>query len=151
MGAVYGAGTQPAGWTAPAAYYPLTQKPPYVVFPDSVTGASDTGRYIDPSTRRFVYTQSGDPQGMPTVAQLVLIAWGTISLSAAVPTFDSNWQNQVQMLYVNAAKGILAAKLMQILSFTLTRFGRNGLKVVIKWKDLTTSIENTYSPTATGS
>jgi len=68
-----------------------------------------------------------------------------------VPTFDSNWQNQVQMLYVNAAKGILAAKLMQILSFTLTRFGRNGLKVVIKWKDLTTSIENTYSPTATGS
>ena len=150
MGTVYGAGSQPAGWTAPAAYYPLAQKPPYVVFPDSVTGVSDTGRYIDPGSKRFVYTPNGDPQGMGTVAQLVLIAWGSISISASVPTFDSNWQNQVQMLYVNAAKGILAAKLMQILSFTLTRFGRNGLKVVIKWRDLTASIENTFN-TTTGS
>ena len=69
----YGAGNQPAGWSPPSAYYPIQSSSPYVVYPDPNSGISDSGRLIDQKTRQFVYTSSGDPQGMPSVAQCLLI------------------------------------------------------------------------------
>ena len=141
----YGAGSQPAGWTPPSAYYPIPAQSPYVVYQDPVTGLSDSGRLIDQGTRQFVYTAAGDTEGMPTVAQCLLIAWGTLKPLAAVPTFVSGWENRVQSLYLNAARFLITNKLMSIVTFQTTRFGPNGVKVNIKWKDLTTGIEYPYT------
>jgi hypothetical protein len=145
VGIPYGAGNQPAGWTPPSAYYPIPSQVPYVVFPDPTSGLADTGRLIDQGTRQFVYTAAGDAQGMPSVAQCLLIAWGTIKLQATIPTFVAGWENRVQSLYLNAARFLLANKLMSIVSFQTTRFGNNGVKVNIKWRDLTTGIEYPYT------
>ena len=141
----YGVGNQPAGWSPPSAYYPIQSSSPYVVYPDPNSGISDSGRLIDQKTRQFVYTSSGDPQGMPSVAQCLLIAWGTIKPEGAVPTFVAGWDSQVRSLYLNAARYLISNKLMSIVSFQTTRFGSNGVKVNIKWKDLTTGIEYPYT------
>jgi hypothetical protein len=144
----YGAGNQPAGWTPPSAYYAIPDQVPYVVYQDPFTGLADSGRLIDPRTKQFVYTAAGDTQGMPTVNQCVLIAWGTLKLQASVPTFVVGWENRIRSLYLNAARFLITNKLMSIVSFQTTRFGSNGVKVNIKWKDLTSGIE--YPFTVTG-
>jgi hypothetical protein len=145
----YGAGNQNAGWTPAGAYYPVSAPPTYVPFPDPSTGLADSGRLIDQGTRQFVYDANGDPQGMGTVDQCVQIAWGTIQLQALVPTFSGGWEQQVQSVYTSAVQSLLSntPPLLAIVSFTLTRFGQNGLTVAIKWKDLTTNVESTFKNT----
>ena len=145
MGQVYGAGNQPAGWTPPSAYYPVPSQSPYVVYQDPFTGQADSGRLIDPGTRQFVYTAAGDTEGMGTVPQCVLIAWGTLKLQASVPVFFVGWENRVRSLYLDAARYLITNKLVSIVSFQTTRFGSNGVKVDIKWKDLTTGVEYPYT------
>jgi hypothetical protein len=140
----YGAGGQPAGWTPPSAYYPVSPALPYVVYQDPQTGLADSGRLIDQGTRRFVFTSAGNTQGMSSVAQCVLIAWGTLNLLPAVPTFSGGWQNKVQSMYASAVRYLTQNKLMAILSYSFTRYGANGVKVVIQWRDLTTGLENTF-------
>lgn len=152
MNKPYGAGSQPAGWTPAGVYTPVASPSgPYVPFPDPETGLADTGRLIDTGTRQFVYAASGDPQGMPTVAQLVLIAWGTIKLQKQIETFADGWQQQVQSIYTSAVQSLLSNKppLMAITSFQMTRFGQSaqtGLSLVIKWTDLTTNTDFTFKP-----
>ena len=146
MGLPYGAGNQPAGWTPPSAYYPVPQQAPYVVYQDPSSGQADTGRLIDQATRQFVYTSAGNTQGMSSVQQCVLIAWGTLTIGVtAAGTFNGGWQNQVQSLFVNSVRYLVSNKLMSITQFQVARFGTNGVKVTIKWRDLTTDQEYPFT------
>ena len=145
-----GAGNQPAGWSPAAAYYPVPPTPAYVPFPDPQTGQADTGRLIDPKTRQFVYQTNSngyaDAQGMGTVPQLVMIAWGRIDVRSKVKLIGTGYQKQIQDLYTSAVSQFVNAKLMAIVSLDSVRFGTNGVKTTIRWRDLTTNIEHTFTP-----
>lgn len=141
-----GAGVQGAGTTAAGGYYPLPPNGDTIVYPDPSTGIPQTGRRIDPRTHSISQTAGGSAYGMSTMQQLVEIAWGTIDATKFPKTFDSSYAQQVTSLYEGAVQTWINQRMMRIDAFVLTRFGSNGLKVEIRWSDLTSGTSHSFIP-----
>jgi hypothetical protein len=139
-----GGGNQPAGTSFAGGYIPQPAAPGPTVLPSPTTGLPQTGRLINPKTRRFVYTSDGRAEGMGTVPQLVLIAWSTLDFSD-VPVLGAGYENQIRSKYLAAVRSFQT--LLQITSFSVQRVpGSNAVAVSIGWRDLTTQLDYVYPP-----
>ena len=151
-----GAGGAPAGTSAAGYGVPDSGTVNInVPLPSPITGASLTGRLIDPVTKDYVYTADGRAQGQATVPQLVLLALSTVLGSSAIPTLGQtfsqiqekgpNFKAQLTSAVQNALAAVIKAKQVQLLSVDVQEPPSNpdaGIAIV-KWKDLTTGVVQT--------
>lgn len=142
-----GAGSQPAGVTPASGFITQPAVRSSVVYPKPSTGEPQSGRLLDPKTRSFASTDDGRFAGMSSVEQCVLIAWSTFDYSSIGP-LDAGYPNRARDAYLGAVRFLLDSRLMEVVDFQMKRFGSSGLRVVIRWRDLTTNVSNVFeSPT----
>jgi hypothetical protein len=123
------------------------------VFRDLATGASLTGRYIDPKTRQYVYDQYGRALGQSTVPQLVQLALTTKLGSSTVSTLgqrfgeldviDESFDGRARAFVDQALADLVSKNLVEVLSVDIDRVAVSGERIHVRWKDLTTDLEHT--------
>lgn len=155
-----GAGAAPAG--SSSAGYGVPDSATVgnaTLLPDLRTGMSQTGRYIDPTTKSYVFTADGRLRGLGTVAQLMQLAMSQVRGSSCVPddgqTFGTireknfDFRNRIAAAVASATAKITKQGLVQVISVDLvepTAKPDAGVATVA-WRDLTT---NTFDRTTIG-
>ena len=148
-----GAGIAPAG-SAPAGFGSpdVAQVPSKVIWPDPVTGLSQTAAKLDARTGQPTFDALGRRQGMSGIQQMVLLRAKTIrgssvianlGLQAASGVIGPNTQRQLADAFAVAMADIVAQKLIKILSVTVDQFSQSGEYVIFRWQDLTTADPST--------
>lgn len=130
---LFPAGRFPAGFGQPETAPP----PPTAALPDTSTGLSLTGRFINQQTKDYVFLPDGRLQGMQTVQQLVLLAINNIDLSTILekgPNFQRNLASRVQA----ALSDLISRGLVQLLQVVVTQPGPDSGLATAYWRDLTT-------------
>lgn len=153
-GPILGAGNAPAG-TAPAGMgTPASGNGTGLVpFAALQTGAPMGSRLIDQATKRYVIGADGRMRGMNNIAQMVQIAVTTtlnsssvrglgIDLSSA-QTLDAGTTNAMNAIYRSALADLINRNLIELLSVDVTPFPTSGAYVLVKWRDLSTGLEQT--------
>jgi hypothetical protein len=122
---------------------------------DSFNAAQWNARKIDPKTGQYVLAANGRWQGMSGVAQRVLLAVKTTRDKAALKDFGNpisriqkNGTNVVKQLtdaYTQALKQLTDTKTISVLDITVSPFASSGEYVIVRWRDLTTGLEQTTS------
>jgi hypothetical protein len=141
-------GVGPYGYGTPAT----APVPGGGVLRDEKTGATLTGRRIDPRTRQYVFDEYGRILGMPTVPQLMHLALHTEKGSSVladlghelrdIETIGADYEHRVETTLAEALSDLVQRGLIRIDKVTTTRFGATGLYTVLSWTDLTTSQEH---------
>lgn len=129
---LFPAGLFPGGYGAPATVAATPASP----LPDPSTGLSLTGRFINPQTNDFVMQADGRLQGMPTVAQLVLIAIKDIDLSP-LSEKGKNFKQALASLVSGALSQLVAQKLVRIKQVTVLEPTKDSGFANVDWIDLT--------------
>lgn len=99
------------------------------------TGKQFGGRYIDPSTRDFVFDSNGRLTGMPNVTQLVLLAIGGIKFD--ILNIGSDTAQIMSDKLTTALNPIVTKNLLKIQKIDVMIQG-SKIKTTLAWKDLTT-------------
>jgi hypothetical protein len=148
---LYPAGVSPAGYGVPDSAAVPNNAP----LPGQTTGLPQTGRYIDPVTKDYVFTTDGRLQGLATVPQLVQLALTTILGSAAVTnvgqTFTlvqekgAGFAQQMRAKVTSALSDLVKRNLVQIKSIAVDepQSSPDAGIVRVRWIDLTTGVEQT--------
>ena len=144
-----GAGLSPAGLGPagmPVAGQAVASQ--LVPFPDPQTGLAQTGPWVDPRAKDYVYNSSGQKQGRPTVSSLVQTALTTAFNSSAVKGLGldlsnlqdqgPNFQRQLATVLANALKPLVTAGLVQVVKVVVGQglLPDAGLGTLV-WRDLT--------------
>ncbi len=150
-----GAGSCPVG--SSAAGYGVPDKafaPNNAVLPGIRTGLPQSGRFIDPTTKSYVFLTDGRLKGVSTVPQLMQIALTTVSGSSAVAGLGqsfttiaekgSDYQRRVATGVAAAVADIVRQRLAELISVDVQVPDSNpdGGICRIQWRDLTTGIVN---------
>lgn len=139
-----GAGTTSAGFGAPSR----GAEEGGVILRDEATGASLTGRRLDPRTGDYVVDENGRLLGMPTVQQLVQLA--VMNSAAALQQIDrlnDGFERAATAVLTTACGPIVQQGLIAVIGVRNVRLGvRGGLaqgQAVYQflWRDLTTNTE----------
>jgi hypothetical protein len=147
-----GAGGSPAG-TSPAGYGVIDTAlfSATAPLPDTRTGLSQGGRYINASSGDYSFGADGRLLGMPNVNQLVLLAIKTQLGSSAQPGLGldlssaqnktPDFANKLTSILQNALADLVTRKLVQITSIVVPPNPNpdSGIAVV-NWLDLTTGL-----------
>ena len=113
-------------------------------------GAQQSARAIDPATGQYVLRSTGRSEGMPRVRQLVLIRVRTVLGSSAIAGLGVaqvggdntvTAQRRLQGTLEQALSDLVKAKLVAIVSVTLSSDVPTRLRAALKWRDLTTNQE----------
>lgn len=133
-----GAGAFPAGaYGAGFGVFETAPATPTSPLPDPSTGLSLTGRFINQQTKDYVMQADGRLQGMPTVAQLVLIAIQDIDLSTLTEK-GPNFKGVLAGLVGTALAPLIAQKLVRIKQVTVLEPTKDSGFAEVDWIDLTT-------------
>jgi hypothetical protein len=159
--AIVGAGLCPAGSSpAGSGVIPTAAVPNTTILPDTVTGLSRGGRYINPKTGAYSFTADGRVQGMATVNQLVFIRATTVRGSSVLPKLgqaitstqeqQGDFQRRCATEVATMLQDLIQSKQVQLLGVTVQSAPgvSDGAAIFFRWKDLTTGLENTtkYGP-----
>lgn len=120
---------------------------------------SKSARYIDPITRQYAFDANGRMRGMGAVPQKVQLIAATVLGSSAVRELGNDIHEiedagddlevQIRTRWERAYAGMVRAKEIAILAIEIARFsnagGRVGAKTRIRYRDLTTGIEQTVT------
>jgi hypothetical protein len=153
---ILGAGQCPAG-TSPAGYGVIVPAsiPNTQILPDTVTGESRGGRYINPQTGSYQFTADGRLQGMGNVNQLVLIRATTRKNSSVLRGLGQSFSNTQEQQgdfqrrcateVSSMLQDLIKLKLVQILGVSTQPVGgvNDGAAIFFRWRDLTTGQETT--------
>jgi hypothetical protein len=152
MAFYYGCGLSYAGSTD-AGYGQTFQAPikaPYLLN-DPFGPGSLTGRRIDPVTKDYVMSTTGNLYGMTTAQQLVELAFVTVLNSssvlgmgndlASIRVITDSFTKDVTQLIQSALSDLVNRKIISITSITVDRFGTTGGYFITRWVDLGTQIE----------
>jgi hypothetical protein len=146
-----GAGGAPAG--SSAAGYGVPDKatvPNNAPLPDMRTGLPQTGRFIDPVSKSYLFTTDGRVVGDGTVPQRVKLALTQVRGSSCVPTdgqtFASitekqfDFKNRVAAAVSQALAELVKARLVRIVSIDVFEpLGSPDAGIgAVRWQDLTT-------------
>lgn len=122
------------------------------VLRDPQTGASSGSRRIDPVTRDYVVDSSGRALGMNDVQQLVEIAIQTVKYSSAmnslgqrlgdIDVIGDNIERQVRNVLEEAVAHLTSRNLVEIVSVVVTRLHPGAIRILFRWRDLTTGEEH---------
>jgi hypothetical protein len=138
-----GAGATPAGSSSGGSGAPAsTVTPGTVILPDQLTGQTQTGRYIDPTTGQYDLATTGYAIGMGTVPQLVQLAIFDIDFTV-IDVIANDTQSKMTNLLTSALAPFIAQKLLAIVSVNASQIGPNGEGATLRWRDLTTGQEYT--------
>ncbi len=147
-----GFGNQPYGSSPYGIGTPITATAPGgAVLRETSTGSSLGSRLINAETRDYVVDENGRIVGMSDVQQLMQIALGTVKgssamlgLGHALATLDvitDNVERRVATIVDDAVLHLTSRKLVEILSVVTTRMHAGALHIVVRWRDLTTGLE----------
>lgn len=151
-----GAGFAPAGSSAAGYGVPDAAPIPGIApLPDTKTGLSQTGRFIDPVTKDYAFGPDGRLYGMATVPQLVQLAITTTRGSSAVPDLGEEFTKiqekgpafprQLASSVGNCLSDLVKRKLVQVVSVVATEPSARGNPdagiATLKWLDMTTGRE----------
>jgi hypothetical protein len=153
-----GAGACPVG--SSAAGYGVPDRafaPNNAMLPGIRTGLSQSGRFIDPTTKSYAFQADGRLKGVSTVPQLVQIALSTVLGSSAVATLGQtfsliaekgpDYQRRVTSAIESALANVVKQRLVQIVSVDVQLYpaAPDAGVATLKWRDLTTGIVNVNS------
>lgn len=140
-------GTQPYGYGTPDGSPDPGGIP--LVGPDATRPGS---RKIDLVTGQYVFDDKGNSEGMPDMQQMVYLAIKTDLGSSADPTLgqdfttikdiSANFVSRVQASYRRALSHLTSNNRIDILSIDVQRAGTSGATVHLRWRDLTTGLED---------
>lgn len=137
-----GAGATPAGTSSAGSGSPATTiAPAGTLLPDRLSGVTQTGRYIDPSTGQYDLATTGLAIGMGTVPQLVQLAVFDIDFSG-IDVIGPDAPARMTNLITSALAGFIATKQLAIVSINATQIGPNAMGATLRWRDLTTGQEH---------
>jgi hypothetical protein len=121
--------------------------PQTTIYPDPSTGVSQTGRLLDPSSKQYIYTSDGRIAGMPTVPQLVTLAFNTKKFRSALPnlgqTFGEvlekgpNFQRAMATKAHDALSYLIGQKMVQLVAVNVLEPRPDAGYVEVVWRDLT--------------
>lgn len=152
MPSFYGAGYSFAG-TSDAGYGATFKAP--IASPNLLNNpfgpGSLTGRRIDPVTKDYVMSPTGNLYGMSTAQQLVELAFTTVLNSSVVlgmgnelssiRVITDSFVKDVTTLITSALSDLVNRQIITVTSITVDRLGVNGGYFVTRWVDLSTQIE----------
>jgi hypothetical protein len=138
------AGSSAAGYGVPDAAIANTNG----IFPDPLTGVSQTGRLFDTSIGSYDFTADGRTQGEPTVKQQVKLALKTVLHSSSVQTLGIDFSNASEQgtNFLNQIASAVAASLSVLVRNKLVTIVRvfaqpvdnnDGTAVFVGWIDNT--------------
>lgn len=142
-------GTAPYGVGTPST----TAVPAGTLFKDPNSTAQFSGKLIDPRTHQYVYDPAtGLPLGMTKCQQIVYLAANTVKKSSVVAgighelgkleTIGDDHQKRVYDAFSNALADAVRRKLITLLSVDIARVGPSGTYTHVRFKDLTTGLED---------
>jgi|SRR6185312_13570183 len=129
----FAAGSYPAGFGVPET----SPNGPAAPLPSAATGAALPGRFIDQTTKDYVMLGDGRLRGMPSVAQLVLLAIEGIDLSRLTEK-GPNFKGVLSSLVTTALAPLVAQKLVRVRQVTVLEPTRDAGFAQVDWVDLTT-------------
>jgi hypothetical protein len=129
---LFPAGLFPAGFGVPETAAPSPNSP----LPDPSTGISHTGRFINQQTKDYVVQSDGRLQGMPTVAQLVLIAVQNIDFSP-LREKGPHFAASLKALIAAALAPLVAAKQVRVRQIVVLEPNQDAGLASVDWIDLT--------------
>jgi hypothetical protein len=148
-----GIGTSPLG-TGPYGY----GQPPAIpsqagpIFRDAARGLVGSCRQIDPGTRQYVIDADGRVAGGQTVPQLVYLAYATVKGSAILSDMGESFSDvkiigddfdaQMTALAKAPVQALIDQGLLEIVAITIDRIGSCGASIQVRWRDLTTGLED---------
>lgn len=139
-----GAGTTSAGFGSPTR----GAEEGGVILRDVKTGASFTGRQIDPRSGDYVLDENGRLLGMSTVQQLVQLAvMNAAPALQEIERLDDGFERAASAILTTACAPIVQQGIIAVIGVRGTRLGvRGGLKqgqalYSFLWRDLTTGTE----------